>query len=79
MGGFHMRSSPPCWWTKTKDRSLVPFVRPPTILHYGIVNCVSRDWLQTTNWFATKFPKRLVLTLSLSGKLHCKLDFSRRL
>ena len=24
---------PPCLWTKTKDLSLVPFVRPPAIEH----------------------------------------------
>ena len=47
IGGFHVTSSPPCWWTKTKDLSLASFVRPPEIVHYSIVICVSRDWLQT--------------------------------
>ena len=44
---FQVTSSPPCWWTKTKDLSLAPFVRPPAIVHWSIVICVSRDWLQT--------------------------------
>ena len=49
-GGFHVTSSPPCWWTKTKDLSLAPaFVCPPTIVHCSIVICVSRDWLLTTS------------------------------
>ena len=29
---FHVTSSPPCWWTKTKDLSLAFFVRPPALL-----------------------------------------------
>ena len=41
-------SSPPCWWTKTRDLSLAPFVRPPAIVHCSIIICVSRDWLQIT-------------------------------
>ena len=35
-GGFHVTSSPPCWWTKTKDRSLDPIVRPPANALYVI-------------------------------------------
>ena len=42
-----MTSSLLCWWTKTKDLSLAPFVRPPAIGHCIIVICVSRDKLQT--------------------------------
>ena len=26
-----MTSPPPSWWTKTKDLSLAPFVRPPAM------------------------------------------------
>ena len=37
MGCFHVTSSPPCWWMKTKDLSFAPFVRPPAIVHYIIV------------------------------------------
>ena len=48
IGGFHVTSSPPCWWTKTIDLSLAPFVRPPAFVHFTIVICVSRDWLKTT-------------------------------
>ena len=29
IGGFHVTSLPPCWWTKTKDLSLASLVRPP--------------------------------------------------
>ena len=35
---------------ETKDLSLAPFVCPPAIVHYVIVICVSRDWLQTSYW-----------------------------
>ena len=31
-----MTSSPLCWWTKTKDRSLDPFVHPPAVALYVI-------------------------------------------
>ena len=41
-----MTSSLSCWWTKTKEPSLAPFVHPPAIVHYNIIICVSRDWLQ---------------------------------
>ena len=34
MGCFHVTSSLPCWWTKTKDLSLSPFVRLPAIIHF---------------------------------------------
>ena len=30
---FHITSSPPCWWTKTKDLLLAPFVCPSAIVH----------------------------------------------
>ena len=36
MGGFHIESSLQSWWTKTKDLSLAPFVRPPAFLHCTI-------------------------------------------
>ena len=49
IGGFHVTPSPPCWWTKTIDLSLAPFVRPPAFVRFTIVICVSRDWLQTTH------------------------------
>ena len=48
INGFHVTSTSPCWWTKTKDSSLAPFVCAPAIVHYSIVICVSRDWLQAT-------------------------------
>ena len=32
IGGFHVMSSPPCWWTETKDLSLAALVRPPVIV-----------------------------------------------
>ena len=46
IGGFHVTSSRPCWWTRTIDFSLAPFVRPPAFVHFTIVICISRDWLQ---------------------------------
>ena len=46
---------PPCWWPKTKDFSLAPFDRPPTIVHCRNVICVPRDWLQTTYCSETSF------------------------
>ena len=53
IGGFHVTSSPPCWWTNTIDLSLAPFVRPPAFVRFTIVICVSRDWLKTTYCFVT--------------------------
>ena len=47
-GGFHVTSSPLCWWTKTKDLSLAPFVCPPEVVHFSIVIGVSRCWLKTS-------------------------------
>ena len=41
IGGLHVNSSPPCWWTKTIDISLASFVRPPAIVHFTIVIGVS--------------------------------------
>ena len=35
-----MVSSPPCWWTKTKDLLLARFVRPPAIIHCRTVVCL---------------------------------------
>ena len=46
--GFHVTSSPPCWWTKTKDLSLASFVRPPEVVRFSIVIGVSRGWLKTS-------------------------------
>ena len=43
-----MTSSPPCWWTKTKDLSLASFVRPPEVIHFSIVIGVSGGWLKTS-------------------------------
>ena len=39
---------PPCWWTKTKDRSVASFVRPLEVLHFSIVIGVPRGWLKTS-------------------------------
>ena len=46
--GFHVTSSPPCWWTKTKDLSLASSVLPPGVVRFSIVIGVSRDWLKTS-------------------------------
>ena len=43
-----MTSSPPCWWTKTKDLSLASFVRPPEVVPFSIVIGVPRGWLKTS-------------------------------
>ena len=43
---LHATSSPPCWWTKTRDLSLA-------IVYFAIVIGVSQDWLKTTY----RFPK----------------------
>ena len=57
IGGFHVTSSPPCWWTKTLDLSLASFVRPPAFVRFTIVICVSRDWLKTTYSCFLRFRK----------------------
>ena len=43
-----MTSLRPCWWTKTKDLSLAPFVCPPEVVHFSIVIDVPRGWLKTS-------------------------------
>ena len=43
VGGFHMTSSPPCWWTKTKDLSLASFVRLPEVVLFSILLLVSLE------------------------------------
>ena len=48
IGGFHVTSSPPCWWTKTKDLSLASFAGPPEVVHFSIVIGVPRGWLKTS-------------------------------
>ena len=41
IGGLHVNSSPPCWWTKMIDISLASYVRPPAIVRFIIVIDVS--------------------------------------
>ena len=48
MGGFHVTSSQPCWWTKTKDLSLASFAHPPEVIHFSVVIGVPRGWLKTS-------------------------------
>ena len=48
IGGFHVTSSPSCWWTKTKDLSLASIVRASEVVHFSIVIGFSRGWLQTS-------------------------------
>ena len=68
-GGFHVTSSSPCWWTKTKDLSLAPFVCPPAIVHCSIVICVSIDWLQTLYFPVTISKKRGCLFTELGFRV----------
>ena len=44
IGGFHVTSSRPCWWTRTIAFSLATFVRPPAFVHFTIVICFSREF-----------------------------------
>ena len=76
IGGFHVMSSPPCWWTKTIDLSLAPFVRPPAFVRFTIVICVSRDWLKTTYIFRFF---GVIEKLSLVTVNHWKRKFLTRL
>ena len=70
IGGFHVTSSPPCWWTKTIDLSLAPFVRPPAFVHFTIVICVSRELkllaAEITHRNEQKFGKRSSTNLRLT-------------
>ena len=59
IGGFQVTSSPPCWWTKTKDLSLASFVRPPDVKHFSIVIGAFRGWLRTSYNFKFLFTKFL--------------------
>ena len=45
--GFHVTSSSPYWWTKTKHLSFASFARPPEIVYFTSVIGVSRGWLKT--------------------------------
>ena len=38
-----MTSSPPRWWTKTKDLSSASFVRPPEVVLFSILLFVSLE------------------------------------
>ena len=38
-----MTSSPPCWWTKTKDLSSASFARPPEVVLFSILLLVSLE------------------------------------
>ena len=38
-----MTSSPPCWWTETKDFSLASFVRPPEVVLFSILFLVTLE------------------------------------
>ena len=44
ISGFHVLSSPPCWWMKPKDLSLACSQTSNRTIVIGI----SRDWLQIT-------------------------------
>ena len=46
IGGFHVTSSLPCWWTKTKDLLLASFVRPAEVALFFIVIGVSGGCLK---------------------------------
>ena len=48
IGGFHVTSSPPCWWTVNKKLLISSFCLSTTIVHFTIVICVSRDCMKTT-------------------------------
>ena len=70
--GFHVTSSPPCWWTKTKDLSLASFVRPPEVVRFSIVIGVSRDWLKTS-YMASETAKRSIEMCFDVALLHRKV------
>ena len=56
-----MTSSPPCWWTKTKDPSLTSFVCPQEV-----VVGVSRGWLKTSysvHWLRELYQRDLASRL----------------
>ena len=48
-----MTSSPPCWWTKTKDLSLASFVRPPEVVLFSILLLVSLRLVENLLYFIT--------------------------
>ena len=57
IGGFHVTSSSSssCWWTKTKDLSLAPFVRPPAIVHCSIVINLCLQRLVANHLYLTQY------------------------
>ena len=52
--GFHVTSSPPCWWTKTKDLSSASLVRPPEVVRFSIVIGVNTTLLSKDNYELTR-------------------------
>ena len=70
IGGFHVTSSPACWWTVNKDRSLARFVCPPAFVYFTIVICVSRDCMKTTYGVCKSFfPRFFFLSKRISVNL----------
>ena len=63
IGGFRVTSSRPCWWTRTIDFSLAPFVRPPAFVHFTIVICISRDWLPPTYTYMYRYRYKMSCTV----------------
>ena len=72
--GFNATSSPPCWWTKTKDLSLAPFVGPPAIVHDIIVMCLWR-LLQTINrWFSPDVTAAMLVHRTIEKRVFWEFD-----
>ena len=63
-----MTSSPPCWWTKTKDLSLSSFVRPPEVVHFSIVIGVPVGGA-VASWLVCSTPDRVVRVRGLAGDI----------
>ena len=74
IGGFHVTSSRPCWWTKTKDLSLASFVRPPEVVHFSIVigvprGCQGRSEFAYCSTNTVAFESQLIVVWNDGGKL----------
>ena len=48
IGGFHVTSSPSCWWTVNKRSLINSLFCPPAFVHFTIVIFVFPDFMKTT-------------------------------
>ena len=81
IGGFHVTSSPACWWTVNKRSLISSFCLSKSIVYFTIVICVSRDCMKTTYGVCKSFfPSFFFLSKRIFGEFvfsqHLNMDFT---